>query len=143
MLAALKQNFVLTFIIAAIALFAFYKSTTYENIKQIIYECNTELHNVVVQESNVEERKPKCLKNVFKDVVLVMNFNYAFYGNKKILHELYDNVFGQVLACGLPAENQEDSSLGPDILYNEPTWYYRYRCLTKAIQKYPGYKGTK
>ena len=85
--------------------------------------------------------KSRCLKNIFQDTVLVMNFNYPFYENKNILHELYDDVFGVILACGPPIK-ANSTGPGPDIEYKEENiWYFRYRCLTKAIQKYPGYNG--
>lgn len=91
-------------------------------------------------QSSLQQSTRPCYKNVFKDTLLVMNFNYAFYGNNKILHELYDDVFGKVLTCGPAPDNP--NSQGPDILYKEEKiWYFRYRCLTKAIRKYPGFKG--
>lgn len=92
------------------------------------------------QVKKINKNKTKCYKNIFKNTLIVMNFNYAFYGNNEILHELYDDVFGKILTCG-PAPD-DPASQGPDILYKEEKiWYFRYRCLTKAIRKYPGYDG--
>ena len=90
--------------------------------------------------NKVYTRKVRCLKDSFKDTLLVLNFNYPFYENIQLLHELYHDVFGKVVMCG-PQPNNE-AGKGPDILYyEEKIWYFRYRCLTKAIERYPGYTG--
>ena len=108
----------------------------------ILYTLNLKMSlKSSLPDKQVYSVKVPCLKNVFKDVVLVINFNYPMYDkNSKLLHEFYDGVFGKILTCGpLP---DDKTSMGPDILYyEEKIWYFRYRCLSKAIEFYPGYSG--
>lgn len=82
--------------------------------------------------------RKKCLKDSFKDIIVVLNYNYANYENINIMHELYDNVFGKVISCGPPSK---DGKSGPDLLIKYKIWYYRYTCVAMAMQKYPKFKG--
>lgn len=80
-----------------------------------------------------------CYNSAFKDYLIVLNFNTANYQYVNLTKELYTDVFGVILSCGPSAT---DDSKQPDIPFDDGHWfYYRYLCLTKAMERYPNYKG--
>ena len=80
-----------------------------------------------------------CLKNAFKDLLLVIVYNYAFYDSIPHLVALYKPAFPHLLFCGPPIDTERSSSdiLAVDIIRG----FLGYECLGRAIGKYPGYKG--
>ena len=78
-----------------------------------------------------------CLKNAFKDFLLVVVYNYPFYDSIPHLVALYKPAFPHLLFCG-PPDNTERSDI---LTVNIIKGFLGYECLGKAIQKHPGYKG--
>ena len=78
-----------------------------------------------------------CLKDAFKDILLVIVYNYPFYDSIPHLSALYRPAFPHLLFCGPPHNTSRPGILTVDI--------YRgilgYECLGRAIREHPGYKG--
>ena len=84
--------------------------------------------------------KGKCLRNIFKDYCLVLNFNSpSLYKKIQTLRELYADVFGKILICG-PEPDAKSGRHKPDIEF-ENEGRYGYHCLGLAVNKHPDYKG--
>lgn len=88
------------------------------------------------REHNKENTSP-CLKDVFKDILLVVVYNYPFYDSIPHLVALYKPAFPHLLFCGPSHNTTRPGILTVDI--------YRgilgYECLGRAIREHPGYKG--
>jgi len=85
---------------------------------------------------NKEDSKP-CLKDAFKDILLVIVYNYPFYDSIPDLVALYKPAFPHLLFCGPP-----DNTASPDILTVDIIkGFLGYECLAKAIREHPGFKG--
>jgi len=85
---------------------------------------------------NKEDSKP-CLKDAFKDILLVIVFNYPFYDSIPDLIALYKPAFPDLLFCGPP-----DNTASPDILTVDIIkGFLGYECLARAIREHPGFKG--
>ena len=85
---------------------------------------------------NKKDSRP-CLKDAFKDILLVIVFNYPLYDNIPDLVALYKPAFPNLLFCGPP-----HNTAPPDILTVEMIrGYLGYECLGLAIRQHPGYKG--
>lgn len=78
-----------------------------------------------------------CLKNAFKEVLLVVVYNYPFYDSVPHLVALYKPAFPHLLFCGPPDDTERSDILNVDIIRG----FLGYECLGRAIRKYPGYKG--
>ena len=85
---------------------------------------------------NKEDSRP-CLKDAFKDILLVIVFNRPLYDSIPDLVALYKPAFPNLLFCGSP-----HNAAPPDILTLEIIGgYLGYECLGRAIRQHPGYKG--
>ena len=83
-----------------------------------------------------DDFKP-CLKDAFKDILLVIVYNYPFYDSIPNLVALYKPAFPHLLFCGPP-----DNTASPDILTVDIIkGYLGYECLGRAIRRHPGYQG--
>ena len=78
-----------------------------------------------------------CLKNAFKDFLLVVVYNYPFYDSIPHLIALYKPAFPHLLFCGPPNDTARSDILTVDIIRG----FLGYECLGRAIRQYPGYKG--
>lgn len=78
-----------------------------------------------------------CLKNAFKDLLLVVVYNYPFYDSIPHLVSLYKPAFPHLLFCGPPDDTERSDILAVEIIRG----LLGYECLGRAIRKYPGYKG--
>ena len=78
-----------------------------------------------------------CLKNAFKDFLLVVVYNYPFYDSIPHLIALYKPAFPHLLFCG-PSDGTERSDI---LTVNIIRGYLGYECLGRSIRKYPGYNG--
>ncbi|XP_078384463.1 uncharacterized protein LOC144666900 isoform X1 [Oculina patagonica] len=88
------------------------------------------------RQPNKTASKP-CLKNAFKDILLVIVYNYPFYDSIPHLVALYKPAFPNLLFCGPP-----DEVVHPDILtINIIKGRLGYECLGRAIQEHPGHEG--
>ena len=84
-----------------------------------------------------KENFKTCLKDAFKDILLVVVFNYPFYDSIPDLVALYKPAFPHLLFCGPP-----DKTASPDILTVDIIdGYLGYECLGRAIRQHPGYNG--
>ncbi|KAL9962699.1 hypothetical protein ACROYT_G031828 [Oculina patagonica] len=89
-----------------------------------------------IRQSNKTASKP-CLKNAFRDILLVIVYNYPFYDSIPHLVALYKPAFPNLLFCGPPDKVAHPDILTVDII----TGFLGYECLDRAIRKYPGYQG--
>ena len=78
-----------------------------------------------------------CLKDAFKDILLVIVYNYPFYNSIPQLTALYKPAFPHLIFCGPPHSTARRGILTVDIIKG----YLGYECLGRAIQEHPGYKG--
>jgi len=78
-----------------------------------------------------------CLKNAFKDFLLVTVYNYPLYDSIPHLVALYKPAFPNLLFCGPPDNTERSDILTVDIIRG----FLGYECLGQAIRKHPGYKG--
>ena len=78
-----------------------------------------------------------CLKDAFKNILLVIVFNYPLYDSIPHLTALYKPGFPNLLFCGPPTNTATQGILTVDIIKG----YLGYECLARAIQQHPGYKG--
>ena len=85
---------------------------------------------------NKEDARP-CLKDAFKDILLVIVYNYPFYDSIPHLIALYKPAFPHLLFCGPPNNTSRPGISLVDIIRG----YLGYECLGKAIREHPGYKG--
>ena len=97
---------------------------------------NTNLPNGSRQLNKEDSGRP-CLKDAFKDILLVIVYNYPLYDSIPDLVALYEPAFPNLLFCGPP-----DNAASPDILTVKIIrGYLGYECLGRAIRQYPGYTG--
>ena len=85
---------------------------------------------------NKEDSK-SCLKDAFKDILLVVVFNYPFYDSIPHLVALYKPAFPNLLFCGPPDKTASPDILTVDIIQG----FLGYECLSRAIRQHPGYRG--
>ncbi|XP_078383319.1 uncharacterized protein LOC144665911 [Oculina patagonica] len=78
-----------------------------------------------------------CLKDAFKDILLVIVYNYPFYDSIPHLVALYKPAFPNLLFCGPPDNTSRPGLLTVDIIKG----FLGYECLGRAIRQHPGYKG--
>ena len=78
-----------------------------------------------------------CLKDAFKDILLVIVFNYPFYDNIPHLIALYKPAFPHLLFCGPPHNTTRPDILTVDIIKG----FLGYECLGRAMRQHPGYQG--
>ena len=83
-----------------------------------------------------EDSRP-CLKDAFKDILLVIAYNYPLYDSIPDLVALYEPAFPNLLFCGPPDDTASPDILTVDIIKG----YLGYECLGKAIRQHPGYNG--
>ena len=93
--------------------------------------------NIVPANSNYQLGKEgvgPCLKDAFKDILLVVVYNYPFYDSIPHLSALYRPAFPHLLFCGPPHNTTRSGILTVNI--------YRgilgYECLGRAIREHPG-----
>ena len=87
----------------------------------------------------VKKRDDGCSKDTFSDVLLVLVFNFPFYQNIPILHNMYDKVYKKVVTCGPTPDNTANGK--SDIELNIRNGFYGYHCAAKAIEQNPGFNG--
>ncbi|XP_078382356.1 uncharacterized protein LOC144665051 [Oculina patagonica] len=102
------------------------------------------------RQPNKTASKP-CLKNAFKDILLVIVYNYPFYDSIPHLVALYKPAFPNLLFCGPPGTTARAfhnnlwkalTTAHPDILMiNIIQGFLGYECLGRAIREHPGHKG--
>jgi len=85
---------------------------------------------------NNEYSRP-CLKDAFKDILLVIVYNYPFYDSTFHLVALYKPAFPNLLFCGPPDKTSTPDILTVDIIQG----FLGYECLGRAITQHPGYQG--
>ena len=81
-------------------------------------------------------KKPKCLKNVFSDILLVIIYNHPLYDSADLLREFYKPVFPHIYVCGALLNVTYDihsSAINKGI--------YGYKCLADAIHAHQGFSG--
>ena len=78
-----------------------------------------------------------CLKDTFKDILLVIVYNYPFYDSIPHLTALYKPAFPHLLFCGPPHNSTRPDILAVDVIKG----YLGYECLGRAIREHPGYEG--
>ncbi|XP_068715876.1 uncharacterized protein [Montipora capricornis] len=84
-----------------------------------------------------KEDNSSCLKNAFKEILLVIVYHYPLYDTIPYLRALYGPAFPHLLFCGPPS-----NTLSAGILTVEmDNGYLAYECLGKAIREHPGYGG--
>ena len=94
--------------------------------------------NKLANESHQPGKEAKtCLKDAFKDILLVIVFNYPFYDSIPDLVALYKPAFPHLLFCGPPHNTTRPDILKVDIIKG----YLGYECLGRAIRRHPGYQG--
>ena len=96
---------------------------------------NTVLPNKTRQ-PNKKASSP-CLKDAFKDILLVIVYNYPFYDSIPKLRALYKPAFPHLIFCGPPHNTTHRGILTVDIIRG----YLGYECLGRAIPEHPGYNG--
>lgn len=87
--------------------------------------------------TTVRQKPLPCLRNAFKDILLVIVYNYPYYKSIKHFKDLYKPVFPSMVFCGPPDKTAGDSVMSVNI--------YRgvlgYECLGRAIRQHPGFQG--
>lgn len=78
-----------------------------------------------------------CLRDAFKDILLVIVYNYPFYDSIPYLKALYKPAFPNLLFCGSPDDTAPPGILTVDVING----YLGYECLGRAIREHPGYEG--
>ena len=78
-----------------------------------------------------------CLKDAFKDILLVIVYNYPFFDSIPHLTAFYKPAFPHLLFCGPPHNSTMPGILTVNIIRG----YLGYECLGRAIREHPGYKG--
>ncbi|KAK3697218.1 hypothetical protein QZH41_001297 [Actinostola sp. cb2023] len=74
-----------------------------------------------------------CVGKSFKDIVLVIVYNYPSYSSIPLLKHLYGGAFSTIVFCG-PKPDVEDTAV--EHVYHHKG-YFAYMCLTRAMDKYP------
>lgn len=82
----------------------------------------------------------RCLKNIFKDHLLVVHFDEPYYKDNTFVRGMYEDVFGKVVICG-PEPDAHSGRFVPDIEFESLRGKLGYACLGKAMEKYPNYTG--
>ena len=85
---------------------------------------------------NEKDSRP-CLKEAFKDILLVIVYNYPLYDSIPHLIALYKPAFPNLLFCGPPHNTAPSDILTVEVNQG----YLGYECLGRAIRQHPGYKG--
>ncbi|XP_068736848.1 uncharacterized protein [Montipora capricornis] len=110
------------------------------------YNCNWYLYaahhpvNSVPRNENVlsnKEDNSSCLKDAFKEILLVIVYNYPFYDSIPYLSALYRPAFPHLLFCGPSHNTSRPGILTVDIFRG----VLGYECLGKAMREHPGYRG--
>lgn len=73
-------------------------------------------------------------ESIGKDILLIVNYNHAHYGNNKFIKELYGPYFPDIVFYG-PAQHPEVYG------YNAQRGVLGYMPLAYAMEQYPDYKG--
>ena len=84
-----------------------------------------------------KENTGHCLKDAFRDILLVIVYNYPFYDSIPHLVALYKPAFPHLLFCGPPDNTSRPGILTVDIIKG----FLGYECLGRAIRQHPGYDG--
>ena len=86
-----------------------------------------------------KDAKRPCLKDAFKDILLVIVYNYPYYDSIFRLTALYKPAFPHLLFCGPPHNSTRNyRGILTVPLYNG---ILGYECLGRAIREHPGYRG--
>ena len=85
---------------------------------------------------NEKDSRP-CLKEAFKDILLVIVYNNPLYDSIPDLIALYKPAFPNLLFCGPPHNTAPSDILTVEVNQG----YLGYECLGRAIRQHPGYKG--
>ena len=78
-----------------------------------------------------------CHLQYFKDIVLIIVYNYPYYDSVPELLKFYQPVFPKVFICG-PKGNTTVANITHAFINKG---IYGYKCLTEAIRQYPGNEG--
>jgi len=89
------------------------------------------------QPTELPFKKSKDGCNVFKDIVLVIVYNYPYYDSIHLLRQLYEPVFPKLFICG-PQGNTSVENV-TQVPINRGI--FGYHCLAEAIRRHPGYEG--
>jgi len=82
-------------------------------------------------------QEPKCFRNYFKDVLLVIVYHFAKYDSIPHLESLYKGAFPNIAICG----PKEDKEYKVDIIVKNDGGLIAYHCLGRAVRLYPRYEG--
>lgn len=86
--------------------------------------------------STAKMRQTSCIKNAFRNVLLVIIFNYRIYSNVPTLKSFYEPAFSDIILCG-PEANSEYGVHQVNISKR----YFGYYCLATAIREKPNFEG--
>lgn len=78
-----------------------------------------------------------CYLDYFKEIVMIIVFNYPYYDSVPILTRFYKPIFPKLFICG-PRGNKSVPNV-THVFINKGI--YGYQCLAEAIRKYPGNEG--
>ena len=84
----------------------------------------------------LEAKGTRCLRNEFKNVVLIIAYNYALYSSIPLLRSLYQNAFPTIMFCGPIASDKYPVE---GIISHRG--YFSYVCMSLAMEKYPEHQG--
>lgn len=76
----------------------------------------------------------KKLKNYFKDILLIINFNSPYYDNIQFLKEIYSPFFKNIVFYG------EKDYPEVNVIVHNQGWYV-HRAISDAMKKWPNFKG--
>lgn len=88
-------------------------------------------------EKKLQLNSDKCLKDKYRDVLLVITYNFDLYDSIPILLALYQNAFPNIYICGPNVSESYPVKQLP--IYKG---YFAYKCVAEAISlndKYTGY----
>ena len=80
--------------------------------------------------------KINCLKKKFRDILLVIVYNYPYYDTIPLLTRLYRPLFRRIIFCGPPG-NSSHHVITVDVRRG----ILGYECLGRTIREHPGYEG--
>lgn len=89
---------------------------------------------IYIEDDALEYEKYTGYEDIGKDILLIINYNHAYYGNNEFIKKLYSPYFPNIVFYG-PEHHPEVRG------YNAQRGVLGYMPLAFAMEQYPNYKG--
>ena len=103
---------------------------------QNMKNCKIHLQEQIEGKSIYSSPIKRCLRNHYKDILLIIVYHYPYYGSIPTLETLYKDAFPNIVFCG-PKEDLKYHINVVDI----QNGLLSYQCMGDIIKKHPGYSG--